>query len=177
MAITHALAHAKPRTHTPPQQLLRHLNEQLTGRYTRGGTFITAFYAVLDPAKRTLTYSLAGHNPPRLVRDGQIISLGENSSLPMGIADDQPFVETTVQLEKGDLLLLYTDGITEAMAVKTSDGARELFGLERLDPLLIDCCPHKCAKEVIQCVKQSVDDFADDAIPTDDQTLIAVRCV
>jgi sigma-B regulation protein RsbU (phosphoserine phosphatase) len=57
MAITHAIAHAEPRAQTPPATLLRYLNDRLAGAYTRGGTFITAFYATLDPVGRTLTYS------------------------------------------------------------------------------------------------------------------------
>ena len=57
MAITHAIAHAQPGTHTPPAALLTYLNHQLSTAYTREGTFVTAFYAVLDPERRTLTYS------------------------------------------------------------------------------------------------------------------------
>jgi len=94
--------------------MLCELNEQLTRTYTRGGTFVTAFYAILDPSKRTLTYSRAGHNPPRLVRGDRVISLEENGAMPMGIADDLSYEESRIQLERGDLLLLYTDGITEA---------------------------------------------------------------
>src|SRR5439155_19494004 len=57
MAITHALAHARPGTHKPPVELLKYLNHQLTSRYTRDGTFVTAFYAVLDPTQRSLVYA------------------------------------------------------------------------------------------------------------------------
>ena len=59
MAITHAIAHAQPGTHTPPALLLGYLNDRLARAYTRGGTFVTAFYAVLDPATRALTYARA----------------------------------------------------------------------------------------------------------------------
>jgi phosphoserine phosphatase RsbU/P len=71
MAITHAIAHAQPGTHTPPAALLAYLNNQLASVYTRDGSFVTAFYAVLDPRERTLTYSRAGHNPPRLMRQAK----------------------------------------------------------------------------------------------------------
>src|SRR3954471_22933259 len=138
MAITHAIAHAQPGTHTPPPEMLRHLNDHLVRSYTRGGTFVTAFYAVLDPRTRTLTYSTAGHNPPRLVRGDRIISLDQNRALPMGIEAQEAFGQATIQLQRGDLLLLYTDGITETMA-PAANGARELFGVERLDKLLIEC--------------------------------------
>ena len=72
MAITHAIAHAQPHCQTPPATMLKYLNDRLALAYTRGGTFVTAFYAVLDPAKRTLSYSRAGHNPPRLVRGDSV---------------------------------------------------------------------------------------------------------
>src|SRR4029453_14969703 len=111
----------------------------LARAYTKDGTFITAFYAVLDPKQRTLTYSVAGHNPPRLVRGTQIISLADHSALPMGIAEGEEYRQAPVAVERGDLLLLYTDGITEARAAMDASGSRELFGNERLDELLLNC--------------------------------------
>ncbi|HEX8913981.1 MAG TPA: SpoIIE family protein phosphatase, partial [Humisphaera sp.] len=98
MAITHALAHAQPGAHTPPASLLSHLNNRLTHSYTRGGTFVTAFYAVLDPVARTLAYARAGHNPPRLIRGGRAMSLDEAGALPLGILPDQSYDESTVRL-------------------------------------------------------------------------------
>jgi sigma-B regulation protein RsbU (phosphoserine phosphatase) len=100
MAITHAIAHAKPGTHTPPTKLLGYLNDRLTGSYTRGGTFITAFYAVLDPLARTLTFSRAGHTPPRLVRGDRVLSLDGESGLPLGIVEGLAYTEVTVALER-----------------------------------------------------------------------------
>jgi sigma-B regulation protein RsbU (phosphoserine phosphatase) len=159
--------------------LLRHLNRSLTRSYTRGGTFVTAFYAVLDPQQRTLTYSRAGHNPPRLVRGDHVISLEECGALPLGIVDDQKFQEMTVPLERGDLLLFYTDGITETRGpaqatAGTEARSQELFGVERLDQLLLDC-GGTTAGGCITRVREEVAAFSNNAPPADDQTLVAIR--
>jgi sigma-B regulation protein RsbU (phosphoserine phosphatase) len=176
MAITHAIAHAQPGTHAPPEMLLTYLNDRLARAYTRGGTFITAFYAVLDPATRTLTYATAGHNPPRLVRDGAVISLNADGGLPLGIFPSQSYEQSTVSLQAGDLILLYTDGITEAMAPLDGAKSRELFGTDRLDKLLVGCGAGN-AEECITKVRSALAVFSENAPPTDDQTLIVIRCV
>jgi sigma-B regulation protein RsbU (phosphoserine phosphatase) len=176
MAITHALAHAQPGTHTPPEVLLEYLNNHLSRAYTRDGSFVTAFYAILDPPKRTLTYSRAGHNPPRLVRGDRVLSLEEIGALPLGIIEGQAYEETTVRLEPGDLLLLYTDGITEAAVPRSGQETNALFGVERLDKLLLDCRSNS-ADECIGRIRAAVSAFCEDAPPADDQTLIAMRCV
>lgn len=175
MAITHAIAHAQPGTHAPPESLLHSLNGQLVRSYMRDGTFVTAFYAVLDPSTRTLTYARAGHNPPRLVRGDRVLSLDACGSLPLGIVEASSYDRSAVTLERGDLLLLYTDGITEAMAPSTGAGQRSLFGTKRLDQLLLDCRA-RGAEECIARVRSEVATFGEGAPPTDDQTLIAIRC-
>lgn len=186
MAITHALAHAQPGTHTPPSTLLEYLNERLAGHYTRDGTFVTAFYSVLDPDAGTLTYSAAGHNPPRLVREGRVISLDQAGMLPLGIIDGQKYRQATVTLQRGDLLLLYTDGITEAMAPITPPEPRNtladapqgrthaMFGLEGLDRVLLESGDDEPTR-IIARIRAAVADFTRSAPPTDDQTLIAIR--
>jgi len=175
MAITHALAHAQPGAHTPPAVLLEYLNRQLARSYTRGGTFVTAFYAVLDPMRRTLTYSRAGHNPPRLVRGQEVMSLEAVGALPLGLDADQSYTQATVELQAGDLLLLYTDGITEAVAPQNAEAPRELFGIGRLDKVLRECGAPS-AEACISQVRSAVAAFGHNAPPTDDQTLIAMRC-
>ncbi len=173
MAITHAIAHSQPRRHTPPASLLAHLNSHLTRSYTRSGTFVTAFYAVLDPASRTLTYSAAGHNPPRLVRN-EVTALSAASSLPLGISEDQTYSEATIHLHRGDLLVLYTDGITEAMAPTSPSQSPELFGPGRLDEVLLSSrarSPAACIDRV--CAEIAA--FTSGSPASDDRTLIAVR--
>jgi sigma-B regulation protein RsbU (phosphoserine phosphatase) len=177
MAITHAIAHAQPGSHAPPQVLLTYLNDTLTRSYTRGGSFVTAFYAVLDPATRTITYSIAGHNPPRLVRGERVIPLDEDGALPLGIEQGQDYEQTSVTLTAGDTLVLYTDGITEAMAPAAggADG-RPLFGVRRLDRVLLDCRAAS-ADEFVRRIRSEVTAFRGGAPASDDETLIALRCL
>lgn len=175
MAITHAIAHCTPGTHMPPAALVRGLNDRLTQTYARNGTFVTAFYAALDPTTRRLRYSSAGHNPPRLVRGGRVITLDQGRALPLGIIADEPYTEAAITLETGDLLLLYTDGITEAMAPHAHNGDLELFGAERLDSVLLQCGAAS-ARECIDRITQAVDTFSGNAPARDDRTLIAMRC-
>lgn len=176
MAITHALAHAHPATHQTPVDLLKYLNAQLARSYTRDGTFVTAFYAVIHPAERKIVYARAGHNAPRLVRGERILALDENNAIPLGIEDDERFAQATTTLEKGDLLLLYTDGITEAAAPVVPPRSREMFGVDRLDELLLSC--QGCtANDCISRIRSALNDFCQSAPKTDDQTLIAMRCL
>jgi sigma-B regulation protein RsbU (phosphoserine phosphatase) len=175
MAVTHAIAHAQPGTHTPPAALLDYLNSQLASAYTREGTFITAFYAVLDPSTRTLTYSRAGHNPPRLIRQGRVLPLDDNGALPLGILASQTYDQSMFSLERGDLLLLYTDGITEAMAPQRSADSCELFGVGGLDKLLLECSEGD-AQRCVDRIRSEVAAFSEN-VAKDDQTLIAVRCM
>src|SRR5262249_33621009 len=107
MAVTHSLAHTYPGTHRAPGELLGYLNGKLQALYTAGhDTFVTAFYGIYDPSRRTLTYASAGHNPPRLKRcaDGSLGLLDGTGGLPLGIFPDQEYDERTYQLVPGDQL-------------------------------------------------------------------------
>jgi serine phosphatase RsbU (regulator of sigma subunit) len=73
-------------------------------------------------------------------------------------------------------LLLYTDGITEAIAPANSANAGAMFGTDRLDELLLDC-PTLSTEECLNRIRTAVADFCENTPPTDDQTLIAIRCV
>ncbi|MGH7213675.1 MAG: PP2C family protein-serine/threonine phosphatase [Tepidisphaeraceae bacterium] len=168
MAITHTIAHTLPGPPTPPGRLLGKINELLCGRYTQGnGTFVTAFYGVYDPTRRRLTYGSAGHNPPRLRRaDGTMQPLDGARHLPLGIDPEEPYTETSIDLSSGDLLLLYTDGVTE-----TFDADGTMFGARRLDDVLGR--PHRDPTDAIDDVMESLHAFAGGKPPTDDRTLLA----
>jgi phosphoserine phosphatase RsbU/P len=113
-----------------PDALCARLNTLLC-RNTTEDRFITLFYAQLDGASRRLRYASAGHNPPFLLRrDASHERLGEGGGV-LGIFPDQTYALGTVQLEPGDRVVLYTDGVTEA-----NNPAGEEFGEERLLALL-----------------------------------------
>ena len=170
MAVTHSLAHGHVGPHDPPSYLLDQVNRQLATLYTADTeAFVTAFYGVYDPATRLLTYSSAGHNPPRLMRcdRGVVESLDGARSLPLGILADEAFENTTLDLNPGDQLTFYTDGITEAL-----DPDSNQFGLDRLDAILARC--GGSAADLVRDVVEEVRAFTNGVTPADDQTLVGV---
>jgi phosphoserine phosphatase RsbU/P len=113
-----------------PDALCARLNALLC-RNTTDDRFITFFYAQLDGGSRRVRYATAGHNPPILLRcDASHERLGEGGGV-LGIFPDQIYATGAVQLEPGDRLVLFTDGVTEA-----NNPAGEEFGEERLVALL-----------------------------------------
>lgn len=171
MAITHSLAHSYPGHPTPPSVLLAHVNARLARLYTAdSGTFVTAFYAIFEPRRRTLTYASAGHNPPRLKRCGgrRIDVLDGVGGLPLGLFDDIGYEQATVALEPGDQVVLYTDGITEA-----TDPDGRMYGVPRLDEVLGRC--QETADGLIRAILDDLARFTGDQPPADDRTLLVAR--
>ncbi|MBU6412209.1 MAG: PP2C family protein-serine/threonine phosphatase [Planctomycetes bacterium] len=169
MAITHAIAHSMPESELPPGQMLTRLNSLLLKHYTNGGgSFVTAFYGVFDPRTRELVYACAGHNPPRIRRSDNVFPLAMSSGLPLGVMEMGPYTDCTVNLEKGDVVLLYTDGITEAFAVNG-----DMFGEKRLDEIL--AVSGNRAQVIVDAIEASVKRFAAGRAADDDQTVLAAR--
>ncbi len=166
MAVTHAIAHGHPGPPDPPEALLARLNDTLHNGYTRGnGTFVTAFYAVYDAGTRVLRYASAGHNPPRHRSRDHVSPLDGAQSLPLGVIPSLAFAAAETRLLPGDGLLLYTDGISEAMNPRN-----ELFGVDRLDAAIAES---PTADAMIAAVTAAVSRHAEDRPPADDQTLLA----
>jgi phosphoserine phosphatase RsbU/P len=171
MAITHSIAHTYPGPPDPPGHLLTWVNDRLAEHYTADNeAFVTAFYGIYDPTRRELTYSCAGHNPPRLKRclDGTIGSLDGVSGLPLGVMAGQVYDQTTQTLIPGDQLVFYTDGITEAT---NPDG--EMFGLDQLDRVLENC--HLTADGLIEEVLEALNAFTSGQPLADDRTLLIAK--
>jgi len=171
MAVTHCIAHTNPGQTQAPGQVLDYLNNHLTTLYTsQNESFITAFYGVYDPGNRTLTYACAGPNPPHLKRcqDGTLLALEGAGGLPLGLTSESTYDECVQQLQTGDQIIFYTDGITEA-----GNPAGKLFGTDRLDHALRSCSLQ--ASALLDSVLASVEEFADGHPADDDRTLIVAR--
>jgi phosphoserine phosphatase RsbU/P len=171
MAVTHCIAHTNPGQAQPPAQVLKYLNHHLATLYTsQNENFITAFYGVYDPADRTLIYACAGHNPPRLKRcqDGTMMGLDSAGGFPLGILTEGAYEEAVQQLQPGDQIVFYTDGVTEA-----SNPEGKLFGTDRLDHVLENCSLQ--ASALLDSVLHSVEEFANGHPADDDRTLIVAR--
>ena len=139
---------------------------------TRAGLFVTVFYGVLDPTSGELTYSNARHNPPYLLsaRDGNIIQELDRTGVPLGILDGLTWEQRVVRLAPNDVLLLYTDGITEAQ------NAQEAFFDEESLREVVRANLGRSARDIQDSVIEEVGAFVGDAPQSDDITLMVVVC-
>lgn len=169
MAVTHSIAHLFPGDYGSPGQLLGFLNEHLGRKYTgEVEAFVTAWYGIYDPATRTLRCASAGHPPPRLWHCGAPAakSLEQDGNLPLGVMEGVDYPEAEFRLAPGDRLVLYTDGITEAM-----NAAGEEFGPDRLDEAL-SACHIAAPAEIVRRINGQVRAFTGDQPVSDDRTLV-----
>ena len=110
-----------------PQMVLTEVNNQLQ-QDNPTFMFVTLIYALFNPETGLLTYSIAGHDPPMLIRaDGSVTELPLTKGIALGIAADVVYTQESVTLEPGDTVVLFTDGVTEAM-----NADNQQFGLGRL---------------------------------------------
>lgn len=133
------------------------------------GMFVTVFTGVLDVENGEFVYVNAGHNPPLLRRNGAFEFLPTAKSPMLGVMEGMVFQAERLTLSPGDMLFLYTDGVTEAMNEK-----RELFGEERLRETLSAQPETSSAAEILAAVKDAVDIHANGAEPNDDITVLGV---
>jgi sigma-B regulation protein RsbU (phosphoserine phosphatase) len=170
MAMLRTLLHARCRQWGTPSGALGVANQHLCAQAERyEGLFVTAFYALYDPRDRSLVFSSAGHNPPLLVdRNVQVSELDEAQTLPLGVEMNCSFPEARTTLAPGDTLLLYTDGITEAVSE-----TGEMYGRERLLSCVHENVPN--AQHIIDCVTHKLLGFTRGGAQQDDQTLVAMR--
>ena len=132
--------------------------------------FVTVFYGIYNIKTGEVTYTNAGHNPPYLMKaNGSIKSLGNSKNIALGVMEDIPFTEETLQLEPGDTLLMYTDGVTEA-----TDTEEKEYGEARLEALLKQSTQADC-QQIIDKVKADVKAFVGEAEQSDDITLLALK--
>ncbi|HEY4406561.1 MAG TPA: SpoIIE family protein phosphatase [Xanthobacteraceae bacterium] len=131
--------------------------------------FTTLFCGVIDVPSGTMTYCNCGHNPPLVLRRGEgMFEPLRSCGPPLGIVDDVGYVPRSIALAPGDLLLLYTDGVTEAEDSKSAQ-----FGDKRLEQAILEMRDHP-ARKVVEHVTKRVAAFAKGAPQSDDITCVAV---
>ncbi|HEY3966053.1 MAG TPA: GAF domain-containing SpoIIE family protein phosphatase [Planctomycetaceae bacterium] len=158
------------RTHASQEcsatELVSRINRALCS-ITGAHQFMSLCYGVFDAAGRTFTYSNAGHPVPLLIRDNQV-QMFESHGLLLGVVPDAPYESSMVELLPGDILVLYSDGITEARSQ-----AQELFRSEGISDCIAGLS-HTSAEALLELIWDRVDDHAGDT-DIDDRTLLVLK--
>ena len=133
--------------------------------------FITAIHGILDTTNRTFVYSNAGHNPPLLIKPDGEYRFVEYGDQPLGMFFDARYHQHFIRFEKGQVMVMYTDGITEA----AKENGEE-YGLERFAARVLECIDLP-AKEMIDYIRKGVADFTERKFLDDDGTLFIVKAI
>ena len=178
MAITETLQRTLAKSDTGPDVLANSLNQMLC-RGNETAMFVTWWVGFLDMETGVLRYTSAGHNPPILKKaDGTVIKVEEVHGPPLAIAPGHVYSESEIHLSEEDILILYTDGVTEAYNLNTSneqlDYDRTFFGTDRL----IECIRNTTEIQPgngLETIRVAVKDFTGETEQSDDLTLLALR--
>lgn len=169
MAMTRTLIRGAALQGVSPHECITTVNNALATEILPG-MFVTVFYGIIDLPRGTLHYCCAGHHPPYVVsKDGRVKRLDCVGGLMVGAFPGVDYESKTHDLEPGDLVLVHTDGVTEARSA--SDAEFEEKGLERLLPGLTDLP----IEEVVDRVVEAVQTFSQGVPQTDDITCLALR--
>jgi sigma-B regulation protein RsbU (phosphoserine phosphatase) len=178
MAVTMTLIKGKMTPDKSPGQLLTEVNRELYK--DESAMFATIFCGVLDMQTGELRYSDGGHCTPYVIRSqGAVEPLKGIKGVPLGVMDDMIYADNTVQLQAGDRLILYTDGITEAEnAVLQQYGSTRLYevlGGQQRAETAGDSGPSLSLQELMERILRDVDQFAAGAVQSDDIAMLLVE--
>ncbi|HZU07456.1 MAG TPA: PP2C family protein-serine/threonine phosphatase [Chloroflexota bacterium] len=170
MGVVRTLLRAEVQRGAALAAAVRHCNRVLYDDFTNTNMFATLFLGLLDPARRTLTYLNCGHCEPLLWRraTGAVEALA-GDALPLGILEECEGGARDVALYPGDVVLIYSDGFTEAKSA-----AGEYFGLARLQQALC-ASAHLPAEHILDDIGAAVDRFVQNEPQSDDQTIVVLQ--
>jgi len=170
MAVTRTLIRATAVSGRSPLEILNRVNTQLA-KENQASLFVTMILGIVDTQSGEIVYGQGGHNPPVLLSEEGKPQYEPPGGMPLGVFEDAKFGERRLRLAPGETLLVYTDGVTEAM-----NEARDLFGEERL----LDAVRGRAslsAEKLTEVVVEKVEDFVREAERSDDITLLALKRV
>ena len=169
MAVSRTIIRSKGAQYGTAGACMTESNRLLEG-YSADCMFVTVFYAIYNTKTGFVTYANAGHNPPHLLRnDGTVEELPRSTNMMLGVFDMAAFEEDSLQLEPGDTLVMFTDGVTEAMNPDETE-----FGTGRLK-MTLGGLAGKSSQQIIGGVRDAIKDFADGAEQSDDITMLVVK--
>ncbi len=169
MAVSRTLIRATGISGGSPSDCLTYSNKLLAAESVNC-MFVTVFYGILDFTTGEVSYCNAGHNPPYVLKkNGEVTPLPMSQDPMVGAIDGIEFHQSTLQLEHGDSLVMFTDGVTEAMNINNEE-----FGETRLEDTLEDVTMHNC-QQMIEAIKSDVAAFVGEAEQSDDITVLALR--
>ncbi|MBO5537773.1 MAG: SpoIIE family protein phosphatase [Prevotella sp.] len=169
MAMSRTLIRSKGMQVMGAAECLTEANKLLVS-YSVDKMFVTVFYAVYNINTGQVTYCNAGHNPPLVLReDGSVEELPVTRDVVLGIINGFSFHEGSMQLNRGDALFMFTDGVNEA-----TDSEQQEFGMERLTATLKSGKGESC-QQMIDGVKASMAAFVGNAEQSDDITMLALK--
>ncbi len=169
MAVSRTIIRSKGAQCGTPGSCMTESNRLLEA-YSADCMFVTVFYAIYNTKTGIVTYANAGHNPPHLLRnDGTVEELPRSNNIMLGVFDMTAFEEDSLQLESGDTLVMFTDGLTEAMNLDETE-----FGTGRLK-MTLGGLVGKSSQQIIGGVRAAIKDFTDGAEQSDDITMLVVK--
>jgi len=145
------------------------LINDLVSENTSEGKFITFFWGVLDDDDRKFTYVNAGHNPPLLIREGEIIKLTRGGMILGVMKTNIPYESREIALRRDDVIIMFTDGVSEAM---NKEG--EEFSDQRLEEIA-KRVSHLSSSEILHKIRQEVLDYTSGTVQSDDITLMVIK--
>ena len=169
MAVSRTLIRAIGTRGESPAKCVKEANRLLAAESV-DCMFVTVFYGIYNLTTGGISYANAGHNPPYVLKqNGQVESLPMALDPMVGAIDGMDYHECSLQLGQGDMLIMFTDGVTEAM-----NPSYEEFGEKRLEDTLAKVGRHDC-REVVETIKADVATFTDGAEQSDDITIMVIK--
>src|SRR5689334_5570700 len=168
MSSLHAAIHAQSASHNSLVATISAVNRYLADNIP-ANRFVTLFYAELDPESGSLSFLNAGHNPPLIVHSAGTVEQLASGGLPLGIKPDAEYREGRTQLQRGDVLVIYSDGVTEAVSP-----TGEEFGATRLYEV-VSRNIEASAAGIRDRIESSLTKFAQGTSAADDITLVIVK--
>ena len=168
MALSRTLLRSVAIGRVSPAATLARVNELILAD-ARTDLFVTVFYGVWEPATGRFSYAVGGHNPPVWVSADGEVRLIKGTGLPLGVLEEARYDEHEIHLKPGDVLLLYTDGLTDAV-----NAAAEEFGMERVCEVLRQAQPDP-AQAILEMMEASVGAHVGAVEAFDDLTMVVLK--